>query len=98
MKEALLTFLAGLLFGAGLALSGMTDPSRVVGFLDLSGDSRIRDGRRSSCFFSRLLFAQEKEFNLIKNLNQIEKGTYKGTMLNNALVQDFLIEYKSYFC
>jgi len=38
MKEALLTFLAGLLFGAGLALSGMTDPSRVVGFLDLADD------------------------------------------------------------
>ena len=38
MKQALLTFLAGLLFGAGLALSGMTDPSRVIGFLDLSGD------------------------------------------------------------
>lgn len=38
MKKAILTFLAGLLFGAGLALSGMTDPSRVVGFLDLTGE------------------------------------------------------------
>ncbi|MDA7922639.1 hypothetical protein N9B21_01215 [Verrucomicrobiales bacterium] len=37
MKKAVLIFLAGLLFGAGLALSGMTDPSRVVGFLDLAG-------------------------------------------------------------
>jgi hypothetical protein len=25
-------------FGAGLALSGMTDPSRVLGFLDVAGD------------------------------------------------------------
>ena len=30
-------FLAGLLFGWGLLLSGMTDPSKVLGFLDLAG-------------------------------------------------------------
>ena len=29
--------LAGLLFGAGLILSGMSDPSKVIGFLDLAG-------------------------------------------------------------
>ncbi|HEX7769941.1 MAG TPA: DUF6691 family protein, partial [Dokdonella sp.] len=28
---------AGALFGAGLALSGMTDPARVLGFLDVAG-------------------------------------------------------------
>jgi hypothetical protein len=28
---------AGLLFGAGLALSGMMDPARVLGFLDVAG-------------------------------------------------------------
>ncbi|MFN3861745.1 MAG: DUF6691 family protein [Roseateles sp.] len=28
---------AGLLFGCGLILSGMADPSRVLGFLDLAG-------------------------------------------------------------
>ena len=28
----------GALFGAGLALSGMTDVARVIGFLDLAGD------------------------------------------------------------
>ena len=31
------TFVAGLLFGMGLALSQMTDPGRVVGFLDVTG-------------------------------------------------------------
>lgn len=31
------TFLTGLLFGAGLLVSGMTDPSKVIGFLDLAG-------------------------------------------------------------
>lgn len=29
---------AGLLFGAGLIVSGMTDPQRVLGFLDVAGD------------------------------------------------------------
>ena len=30
--------LAGLLFGIGLAISGMIDPLKVIGFLDVSGD------------------------------------------------------------
>jgi uncharacterized membrane protein YedE/YeeE len=30
-------FLAGLLFGLGLCLSGMTNPQKVLGFLDLAG-------------------------------------------------------------
>jgi uncharacterized membrane protein YedE/YeeE len=29
--------LAGLVFGIGLIISGMTDPSKVIGFLDLAG-------------------------------------------------------------
>jgi uncharacterized membrane protein YedE/YeeE len=29
---------AGMLFGAGLTLSGMSDPLKVLGFLDVSGD------------------------------------------------------------
>ncbi|WP_192034860.1 DUF6691 family protein [Halomonas sp. YLGW01] len=41
MKTAMLKpvagYLAGLLFGLGLALGGMTDPGRVIGFLDLAG-------------------------------------------------------------
>ena len=30
--------LAGLLFGIGLIVSGMTDPAKVIGFLDLAGN------------------------------------------------------------
>lgn len=30
-------FLVGLLFGFGLIVSGMTDPGKVIGFLDLTG-------------------------------------------------------------
>ncbi len=37
MKQAALALLAGILFGAGLALSGMADPARVRGFLDVFG-------------------------------------------------------------
>jgi uncharacterized membrane protein YedE/YeeE len=33
-----MALLAGLLFGLGLILSGMTDPSKVLGFLDLAGN------------------------------------------------------------
>lgn len=31
-------FVSGVLFAAGLALSGMTDPAKVIGFLDVGGD------------------------------------------------------------
>jgi uncharacterized membrane protein YedE/YeeE len=30
-------FLVGLIFGVGLMLSGMTDPGKVIGFLDITG-------------------------------------------------------------
>ena len=33
----LVEFLVGLLFGVGLILSGMTDPGKVLGFLDIAG-------------------------------------------------------------
>ena len=40
------------LFGAGLALSGMIDPARVLGFLDVAGrlgsDACLRAGRRAA--------------------------------------------------
>ena len=37
MKSTLSSLLAGLLFGAGLLLSGMVNPSKVIGFLDIGG-------------------------------------------------------------
>lgn len=37
MRNALLPFLAGLIFAAGLAISGMTRPAKVIGFLDPLG-------------------------------------------------------------
>lgn len=35
--ERISEFVIGLLFGLGLILAGMTDPSKVIGFLDLAG-------------------------------------------------------------
>lgn len=35
--KTLMGYIAGLLFGLGVAVSGMTDPARVLGFLDLFG-------------------------------------------------------------
>jgi uncharacterized protein len=35
--KLVLFFVAGAVFGTGLAISGMTDPARVIGFLDLFG-------------------------------------------------------------
>ena len=37
-RRSLVILLAGLLFGLGLAFSGMLDPARVIGFLDVTGD------------------------------------------------------------
>lgn len=37
MKLMVSIFCAGMLFGAGLVVSGMTDPGRVIGFLDITG-------------------------------------------------------------
>ena len=38
MMRAFLALVSGAIFGAGLALSGMMNPARVRGFLDLFGD------------------------------------------------------------
>jgi uncharacterized membrane protein YedE/YeeE len=38
LKKNISAWLAGLLFGVGLILSGMTNPAKVIGFLDIAGD------------------------------------------------------------
>jgi uncharacterized membrane protein YedE/YeeE len=37
-RERLSALVVGLLFGLGLMLAGMTDPGKVIGFLDLAGN------------------------------------------------------------
>ncbi|PWF39047.1 YeeE/YedE family protein [Massilia glaciei] len=36
--QIIMALLVGLVFGMGLIVSGMTDPSKVIGFLDLAGN------------------------------------------------------------
>lgn len=36
--QIMMALMVGLLFGIGLILSGMTDPAKVIGFLDLAGN------------------------------------------------------------
>lgn len=38
MRQAVIALISGIIFGAGLALSGMMDPLRVRGFLDIAGN------------------------------------------------------------
>ena len=35
--QIIMAWMVGLIFGIGLIVSGMTDPSKVIGFLDLAG-------------------------------------------------------------
>ncbi len=37
MKQVALAFIAGLVFALGLGVSGMTNPEKVIGFLDVAG-------------------------------------------------------------
>jgi len=37
-KENLIAFLVGIIFAIGLGISGMTQPSKVIGFLDITGN------------------------------------------------------------
>ncbi len=38
MNRALISFLCGLVFGTGLIVSQMTNPAKIIGFLDISGE------------------------------------------------------------
>ena len=38
VRSQLAIFAAGLLFGLGLVISGMVNPGKVIGFLDIAGD------------------------------------------------------------
>jgi uncharacterized membrane protein YedE/YeeE len=38
VKRALAALFSGIVFGLGLAIAGMTNPRKVLGFLDLAGD------------------------------------------------------------
>ncbi len=87
-------FLVGLLFGLGLLLSGMTDPGKVTGFLDLSGSwdpslAFVMGGAIAVGFFAFALAKKRTQSFLdgalhLPTSNQIDKRLVIGSALFGA--------------
>lgn len=87
-------FVVGLLFGLGLMLSGMTDPSKVIGFLDLFGQwdpslAFVMGGAIAVGFFAFAL-AKKRTTNFLggalhlPNSTQIDKRLVLGNVMFGA--------------
>ena len=83
--------IAGILFGFGLALSGMTDPKVVIGFLDITGSWNISlifvmiGGITVTSLGYRIIFTKktpifEKEFFVPTN-KSVDKSLILGAVL-----------------
>lgn len=94
MQHRISEFLVGLLFGLGLILSGMTDPGKVIGFLDLAGLwdpslALVMGGAIAVGFFA-FAFAKKRTVNFLGGAlhlpksNQIDKPLVIGAVLFGA--------------
>jgi uncharacterized membrane protein YedE/YeeE len=94
MQHRISEFLVGLLFGLGLILSGMTDPGKVLGFLDISGMwdpslALVMGGAIAVGFFA-FTIAKKRTLNFLSGAlhlpksNQIDKPLIIGAMLFGA--------------
>ena len=94
MQHRISEFLVGLLFGLGLILSGMTDPGKVLGFLDISGLwdpslALVMAGAIAVGFFA-FAIAKKRTVNFLGGAlhlpksNQIDKPLVIGAMLFGA--------------
>jgi len=94
MQHRISEFLVGLLFGLGLILSGMTDPGKVIGFLDLAGLwdpslALVMGGAIAVGFFA-FAFAKKRTVNFLGGAlhlpksNQIDKPLVMGAVLFGA--------------
>jgi len=94
MQHRISEFLVGLLFGLGLILSGMTDPGKVLGFLDISGLwdpslALVMAGAIAVGFFA-FTIAKKRTVNFLGGVlhlpksNQIDKPLVIGAMLFGA--------------
>ena len=94
MQHRISEFLVGLLFGLGLILSGMTDPGKVLGFLDISGMwdpslALVIAGAIAVGFFA-FAVAKKRTVNFLGGAlhlpksNQIDKPLVIGAMLFGA--------------
>ena len=73
-------FVVGLLFGLGLMLSGMTDPAKVIGFLDLFGNwdpslAFVMGGAIAVGFFAFAL-AKKRTTNFLGGALHLPKSTH----------------------
>ena len=94
MQHRISEFLVGLLFGLGLLLSGMTDPGKVLGFLDLFGAwdpslALVMGGAIAIGFFA-FAVAKKRTVNFLGGAlrlptsNQIDKRLVIGAVLFGA--------------
>jgi uncharacterized membrane protein YedE/YeeE len=94
MQHRISEFLVGLLFGLGLILSGMTDPGKVLGFLDISGMwdpslALVMGGAIAVGFFA-FAIAKKRTVNFLGGAlhlpksNQIDKPLVIGATLFGA--------------
>lgn len=92
--QRLSEFAVGLLFGLGLMLSGMTDPSKVIGFLDLFGHwdpslALVMGGAIAVAFFA-FTFAKKHTHNFfggplhLPTSDQIDKRLILGNLAFGA--------------
>lgn len=94
MQHRISEFLVGLVFGLGLILSGMTDPGKVIGFLDLAGLwdpslALVMGGAIAVGFFA-FAIAKKRTVNFLGGAlhlpksNQIDKPLVIGAVLFGA--------------
>jgi uncharacterized membrane protein YedE/YeeE len=94
MQHRVSEFFVGLLFGLGLIISGMTDPGKVIGFLDISGAwdpslALVMAGAIALGFFA-FAIAKKRTVNFLGGAlhlpksNQIDKPLIIGAVLFGA--------------
>jgi uncharacterized membrane protein YedE/YeeE len=94
MQHRISEFLVGLIFGLGLILSGMTDPGKVIGFLDIAGMwdpslALVMGGAIAVGFFA-FAMAKKRTMNFLGGAlhlpqsNQLDKPLVIGAMMFGA--------------
>ncbi len=83
--QLIVAFAAGLIFGLGLILSGMTNPAKVLGFLDIAGLcdpslAFVMTGAILVGFFA-FRFASQREKSLLGKVMRLPTATQIDTRL-----------------
>lgn len=92
MRAAVAAWAVGLVFGVGLLKSGMADPSRVLGFLDLAGAwnpslALVMAGALVVAGLGHFLFVQGRERSLLGAPMQLPTATrVDGRLLTGGLL------------